>query len=99
MARLIVADPARLDVREILAKLSQVAGRRVARRYGANLKAMYRYIAQFPAAGAPRPALGPHTRIRVVSPFVVIYDYIGDVATVLRVVDGRRDISPELLRR
>ena len=99
MARLIVADPARLDVREILAMLAQVAGRRVARRYGANLKAMYRYIAQFPAAGAPRPPLGPHARIRVVSPFVMIYDYADGVATILRVVDGRRDISAELLKR
>ncbi|CAN5512097.1 hypothetical protein BH10PSE6_BH10PSE6_09080 [soil metagenome] len=99
MARLIVAGPARLDVREILAMLTQVAGRRVARSYGVRLKAMYRYIAQFPAAGAPRPALGPHARIRVVSPFVLIYDYAGDVATILRVVDGRRDISSELLRR
>jgi plasmid stabilization system protein ParE len=72
MARLVVAGPALLDAREIRATLSQVAGRRVARKYGANLKAKYRDIAQFPAAGAPRPTLGPHTRIRVVSPFAAI---------------------------
>ncbi|MCW5735260.1 MAG: type II toxin-antitoxin system RelE/ParE family toxin [Enhydrobacter sp.] len=56
-------------------------------------------MAEFPAAGAPRPALGPHARIRVVSPYVIIYDYAGEVATILRVVDGRRDTSVELLGR
>lgn len=60
---------------------------------------MYRYIAQYPAAGAPRPALGPHARIRVVQPFVVIYDFSGDEATILRIVDGRREITPALLGR
>ena len=78
MARLVVAGSARLDVRGILTKLSQVAGLPVARRYGARFKAMYRYIARYPAAGAARPALGPHTRIRVVHPFVVLYDYVDD---------------------
>ena len=99
MARLVVAGPARLDVREILVSLGQVAGIAVARRYGARFKAMYRYIAQYPAAGAPRPALGPHARIRVVQPFVIIYDYNEYEVTILRVVDGRRQITPALLAR
>jgi plasmid stabilization system protein ParE len=99
MARLVVAGPARLDVREILINLSQVAGIAVTRRYGARFKAMYRYIAQYPAAGAPRPALGQHARIRVVQPFVIIYDYSENDMTILRVVDGRRQITPELLAR
>lgn len=98
MARLVVAGPARLDVREILANLSRVAGQAVARRYGARFKAMYRYIGQYPAAGAPRPALGQYTRIRVVPPYIVIYDYADDEATILRIIDGRRDVTPELLR-
>jgi hypothetical protein len=41
MARLVVAGPAKLDVQEILTKLSQIAGYPVARRYGARFKAMY----------------------------------------------------------
>lgn len=98
MARLVVADPAKLDVREILTKLSWVAGYAVSRRYGARFKAMYRYIARYPAAGAPRPALDPHVRIRVAQPFVFIYDD-GNEATILRVVDGRRQITPRLLGR
>jgi len=99
MARLVVAGPAKLDVQEILTKLSQIAGYPVARRYGARFKAMYRYIAQYPAAGAPRPALGAQVRIRVGQPFVVIYDHNGDEATILRIVDGRRQLTPELLGR
>jgi len=43
--------------------------------------------------------LGQHTRIRVVHPFVVIYDYVDDEATILRIVDGRRHITSELLGR
>jgi hypothetical protein len=52
MARIVIAGPARLDVREILITLNQVAGFTVARRYGARFKAMYRYIGQYSAAGA-----------------------------------------------
>lgn len=81
MARLVVAGPARLDVCEILTKLGEAAGYPVARRYGARFKAMYRYIAQYPSAGAPRPALG--LQIREV--------------TILRVVDGRRETTRQLL--
>jgi toxin ParE1/3/4 len=77
MARLLVAGPAQLDVREILTKLTEAAGYPVAHRCGARFKAMYRYIAQYPAAGAPRPALGLQIRIRVVQPFVMIYTYDG----------------------
>lgn len=99
MTRLVVAGPAKLDVREILTRLTQVAGYPVSRRYGARFKAMYRYIAQYPAAGAPRPALGPHVRIRVVQPFVFIYDYDAGEVTILRIVDGRREITPEFLGR
>jgi toxin ParE1/3/4 len=97
MALLVVAGTARLDVREILTKLGEAAGYPVARRYGARFKAMYRYIAQYPAAGAPRPALGLQIRIRVVQPFVVIYAYDGREVTILRVVDGRREITRQLL--
>ena len=71
----------------------------MSRRYGARFKAMYRYIARYPAAGSPRAALGPQVRIRVVQPFVFIYDYDGDEVTILRIVDGRRQITPELLGR
>jgi plasmid stabilization system protein ParE len=60
---------------------------------------MHRYIAQHPAAGALRPAIGQYTRIRVVHPFVVIYDYTDNQAPILRIVDGRRQITPELLER
>jgi plasmid stabilization system protein ParE len=90
MARLVVAAAARRDVREILTTLNRIAGTITARRYAARFKATYRYIAQYPAAGAHRAALGQHALIRVVHPFLIIYDYVDDEATILRVVDGRR---------
>ncbi len=58
MARLVVAGPARLDVREILVNLGQVAGIAVARRYGARFKAMYRYIPNIPLPAHPAPPSG-----------------------------------------
>ena len=47
----------------------------------------------------PRPALGPNTRIKIIYPYVIIYDCEGSDATVLRVLDGRRDIKIELIKR
>ena len=76
MVRLVVSGPAKLDVREILIKLSQVAGYQVSRQPLAH-------------------HVLPQVRIRVVQPFVFIYD--GDEATILPIVDGRRQITPELL--
>jgi plasmid stabilization system protein ParE len=38
-------------------------------------------------------------RCGVVEPYVVIYDYRADVVTVLRVLDGRRNITRRLIRQ
>jgi toxin ParE1/3/4 len=53
----------------------------------------------FPRRGGPRPSFGRYARVGVVSPFVVIYDYRSDVVTVLRVLDGRRNITRRLVRQ
>jgi len=37
--------------------------------------------------------------LRVVQPFVFIYDHDADEVTLLRIVDGRREITRELLGR
>jgi toxin ParE1/3/4 len=58
-----------------------------------------RSTADFPASGSPRPALGRNARIALVHPFVLIYDYVDDTVTVLRVLHGRRNIAPEILKR
>ena len=50
------------------------------------------------AGGPPRSALGPKTRIAIVFPYLVIYDYEDDVVTVLRVLHGKRNITRNLIR-
>jgi plasmid stabilization system protein ParE len=112
MARVIVTEPAKQDVRDILTDLSERAGYGVASRYAADFKAAYRGLAQFPGSGPPRRALGAYARIKIVYPYVIIYarikivypyviiyDHEANNATVLRVLHGRRDITIQLIKR
>jgi plasmid stabilization system protein ParE len=97
MARVIVSEQAKRDLRRILSDLYERAGYGIAARYADEFKAAYRRIAHVPAGGPPRPALGPNTRIAIVLPYVVIYDHEEDTATVLRVLHGRRSITRDLI--
>jgi toxin ParE1/3/4 len=56
-------------------------------------------LTDHPASGAPRPAIGPHIRIGVVAPYIVIYghDAPQDTVTIFRIVDGRRKITGNML--
>jgi plasmid stabilization system protein ParE len=98
MARVIVTDRAKRDLRRILSDLNERAGFRVAERYGADFKATYRRLVDIPAGGPPRPALGANTRIAIVFPCIVVYDHEDDTVTVLRVLHGRRKITRDLIR-
>jgi toxin ParE1/3/4 len=98
MARVIVTQRAKLDVRRILSDLNERAGYRVAARYAADFKAAYRRLADFPASGPPRLALGPKTRILIVLPYIIVYDHDDDDVTVLRVLHGKRNITRDLIR-
>jgi toxin ParE1/3/4 len=98
MARVIVTALARRDVRRILSDLYERAGLRVATRYATAFKTAYRRLATIPAAGPPRPALGPLARIAVVPPYIIVYDYAGDEVMVLRVLHGKRNITRNLVR-
>jgi plasmid stabilization system protein ParE len=74
MARVIVTEHAKRDVREIISDLHRRAGHIVASRYAADFKDVYRNLVQFPDSGPLRTALGPIARIKLVYPYVVIYD-------------------------
>jgi toxin ParE1/3/4 len=58
-------------------------------------------LVDLPQSGAPRPALGRNTRIAIVQPYLLIYDYTrGDeTLTLLRILHGRRNITRALMRR
>ena len=99
MTRVVVTEPAKRDIRNILSDLSERASYRIAASYAEEFKAVYRRLGEFPAIGPPRAKLGPNCRITIVLPYLVVYDYANDEVTVLRVLHGRRNITRSLLRR
>ena len=99
MARVVVTEFAKRDVRNILSDLSERASYRIAARYADEFKAVYRRLKELPAIGPSRSKLGPNCRIAIVLPYLVVYDYVDDEVTVLRVLHGRRNITRSLLGR
>jgi plasmid stabilization system protein ParE len=99
MTPVVVSPRADADVEEMLERLADLAGPSVARRYAQELEAVYERLALFPASGARRRSLGQYARIAVVSPYVIVYDYHGSMVLIVRVLDGRRDITPRLVRQ
>lgn len=89
------------DIAEILQYLTEHAGTRVARRYAVDFDQTIARIAEFPGIGAPRPEFGPSARLSLVAPYLVLYDGgpESEEAVVLRILDGRRDITVELIKR
>ncbi len=98
MARLVVSAYAELDAAAIVAMLADKAGSSVAARYRGEIERLFERLAQFPRSGATRRSLGRNTRIAVVPPYVVIYDLVSDEVRILRIVDGRRNITRQLVR-
>lgn len=101
MARIVVSPSADADTDAITAYLAAHAGRSVAGKYISLFEALYGRLADHPASGPRRPALGSDIRIAVVSPYVVIYRHSenDDTVTVLRVVHGRQETTRKLLSR
>ncbi|ARN82750.1 type II toxin-antitoxin system RelE/ParE family toxin [Methylocystis bryophila] len=98
--RLIFSKPAQADATFIVSDLAQKAGLRCASEYAAAFDRLYLRLLKFPQSGAPRPALGNDVRIAVVRPYLVIYEYMvaDDAVMILRLVQGRRRITRNLLR-
>jgi len=101
MTRLVTAPRFRSDISTILNYLEEVAGPRVAAQYSGRFEETIVRLTSFPESGAPRPALGPNTRLAIVRPYLVIYDFTSDdnTLTLLRVLHGRRNITRRLLGR
>ena len=101
MTRLVATAEADADASDILAYLDREAGAGVAADYGRRFRLTLEGLVDMPESGAPRPALGRHARIAIVSPYLLIYDYVpdDDTVTLLRILHGRRNITHVLLRR
>lgn len=69
MTRLVVSADAEADTLEILSFLEREAGPAIAAQYARRFLATLERLTNFPETGAPRPSLGPHSRIGIVSPF------------------------------
>jgi toxin ParE1/3/4 len=98
MTRVIVSPSADADTDEIITYLAKRAGAATADKYDALFNDVYERLAVHPDMYAARPVLGPRIRAAVVAPYLVIYEHtIPDVVHVLRILHGRRHISPALL--
>jgi toxin ParE1/3/4 len=101
MTRLVVTADAEVDTREILSYLEREAGPTIAAKYGRRFRSTLQRLIDLPETGAPRPSLGAHARIGIVSPYILIYDFVreDDLLVLLRILHGRRNITRDLLRR
>jgi toxin ParE1/3/4 len=99
MARIVFTESADADSAAIFRYLNRRAAPRTVLKYQSLLTKLYDRLSDHPESGAPRPALGPTSRIGVVWPYVILYEYnkSADVVTVLRIIHGHRRISPEML--
>ena len=101
MTRLLVTADADSDFNDIISYLQQNAGARVAQNYTRRFNATLDGLLLFPQTGSPRPGLGPNVRIAVVSPYILIYDYLArdDTLVLLRILHEKRNITRRLVRR
>jgi toxin ParE1/3/4 len=102
MTRLVVTPDAERDIDDIISFLAREAGpAAVAANYVRRFRFTLERLVDLPETGAPRPSLGPHARIGIVSPYILIYDFVRerDELVLLRILHGRRNITRDLLRR
>jgi toxin ParE1/3/4 len=99
MAEITISPEADQDTPDIIALLTKEAGANVSRRYRRDFDSLFERLAMFPRVGASRAHLGRSIRIGVVAPYVVVYELDGDHVILLRVLDGRRNITRRLLRQ
>jgi toxin ParE1/3/4 len=84
----------------ILSNIAREAGYSVASKYHTLIERLYAKLADYPEGFQTRPKLGPHVRVGIVYPYLVIYRHVRgeDTVSIVRVVDGRRKITRELLQ-
>lgn len=100
MTQVIVSPEADADFLAIIDRLTDLAGHSVANRYASDLRSIYERLSMFPEIGSPRPKLGSRTRIVILLPYIVLYEYLSpeDMVRIVRIIDGRRNITRRLVR-
>jgi toxin ParE1/3/4 len=99
MAGLRLSRVAQADFDAVIDYLTTVAGNRVAVAFAENVQASIDRLADFPGIGSPRPQFGAETRTVGVAPYLIFYDGgpKSETVHVLRILHGRRDITPGLI--
>ena len=99
MIEVVVSPQARGDLLDIIRYLADIASPATAEAWDRKLWQAIDELSEFPGSGAPRPRLGSNARIRIVGPYVAIYEHVrgSGVLVVLRVVHGGRKITRKLL--
>ena len=86
------------DLDDILDYLEVEAGKAVAERYVLSFRSSIARLSEFPFVGAARPELGPAIRHWVVDPYLVLYDVDDTSVSILRIIHGKRRITPDSLK-
>jgi len=81
------------DLDDIFARVAEDNGLGVAVAQLERLEKSLDRLAAFPQRGRARRDLGENTFTLPVRPWVIIYDLVEGDVEVLRIVDGRRDLS------
>ena len=63
-----------------------------------DIDAKMRQLSHFPFMGRERPELAAHLRSALVHTYLIFYSVADDHLVVVRVIDGRTDVSKELQR-
>jgi plasmid stabilization system protein ParE len=100
MTKIRISSDAANDIDEILAYLNKVSGWRTADRYREQFRKRAADLQRWPELAPLRPALGVETRIIIVKPYLLIYDYsrTDDLVSVLRVVHEHRNVTERIIR-
>lgn len=91
----VYARSARSDLREIaryFSKINPAYGGRIID----AIREQCRQLGVFPRMGRPREELAPDLRSFPVRPYLIFYRETANGIVVARVIDGRRDIQPEM---
>jgi plasmid stabilization system protein ParE len=99
MVELQFSIKASADLYQIITDLAGNAGMTVSAQYSRKFDDLFDRIQQFPQQCVSKTQLGPHARVCVVYPYLVIYDHLANhnKIVILRILHGRQKLSKRKL--
>ena len=90
---LIWSPEAEPDLADIWNHYREIAGPQVAESRVRAISKACMMLEEHPLAGRARDEIRPGLRSVLVSPHVIFYRVRGDIAQIIRILDGRRDVE------